>query len=54
MDLIAKAVRNEFVSIYSQPVLRNWADQIGAVFDESIMKNTLDINDVQASPYFFC
>ena len=54
MDLIAKAVRNEFVSIYSQPVLRNWADQIGAVFDDSIMKNTLDINDVQASPYFFC
>jgi len=27
---------------------------LGVEFDESVMLNTLDINDVQQSSYFFC
>jgi len=54
MDEMGKKIRDEFVKIYSEPVLENWAKEIGVDFDESIMKNTLDINDVQASSYFFC
>lgn len=54
MDRMGEAIRNKFVEIYSQPVLRNWADQLGVEFDESVMLNTLDINDVQQSSYFFC
>lgn len=54
MDEMGKAIRDKFVEIYSQPVLRNWAEQLGVEFDESVMQNTLDINDVQNSSYFFC
>jgi DNA-directed RNA polymerase len=54
MNDLAEAIRDKFVEIYSQPVLRNWAEQLGVEFDESVMINTLDINDVQGSSYFFC
>lgn len=54
MDMMGEAIRNKFVEIYSQPVLKNWADQLNASFDEDVMQNTLDINDVQSSAYFFC
>jgi DNA-directed RNA polymerase len=54
MDELAAAIRDKFVEIYSQPVLRNWSEQLGIEFDKSVMINTLDINDVQESSYFFC
>ena len=54
MDGMAAAIRDKFVEIYSQPVLKNWAEQLGMEFDDSVMINTLDINDVQNSAYFFC
>ena len=54
MDEIAAAIREQFVAIYTQPVLERWADEIGVDFDHSIMVNTLDINQVTASSYFFC
>ena len=54
MDGMAVAIRDKFVEIYSRPVLKNWAHQLGMDFDESVMINTLDINDVQNSAYFFC
>jgi len=54
MDDMAVAIRDKFVEIYSQPVLKNWAETLGVPFDESVMINTLDINDVQNSAYFFC
>ena len=54
MDRMGEAIRDKFVEIYSEPVLKNWADQLNADFDESVMQNTLDINDVQNSAYFFC
>jgi DNA-directed RNA polymerase len=54
MDDMGAAIRDNFVEIYSQPVLKEWATQLGVDFDESVMLNTLDINDVQESAYFFC
>ena len=48
------SIRDKFVEIYKQPVLKDWAEQIGVEFDSSVMKNTLNINDVQSSAYFFC
>jgi DNA-directed RNA polymerase len=54
MDELAKAIRDKFVEIYSKPVLKDWAQQIGVEFDESVMINTLDISAVQDSSYFFC
>ena len=54
MDGMGTAIRDKFVEIYSQPVLKDWATQLGVDFDESVMLNTLDINDVQESAYFFC
>jgi DNA-directed RNA polymerase len=54
MDSMAASIRDKFVEIYSKPVLKDWAEQLGQPFDESVMINTLDINDVQSSAYFFC
>jgi DNA-directed RNA polymerase len=54
MDSMGSAIRDKFVEIYSQPVLKDWSGQLGVDFDESVMLNTLDINDVQQSSYFFC
>jgi DNA-directed RNA polymerase len=54
MDDMGSAIRDKFVEIYSQPVLKDWSRQLGVDFDESVMLNTLDINDVQQSSYFFC
>jgi len=54
MDDMGSAIRDKFVEIYSQPVLKDWSTQLGVDFDESVMLNTLDINDVQQSAYFFC
>ena len=54
MEEMAAAIRDKFVEIYSKPVLKDWAEQLGVPFDESVMINTLDINDVQNSAYFFC
>jgi DNA-directed RNA polymerase len=54
MDDMGSAIRDKFIEIYSQPVLKDWSRQLGVDFDESVMLNTLDINDVQQSAYFFC
>lgn len=54
MDKMGEVIRDKFVEIYSQPVLKDWATQLNADFDESVMQKTLDINDVQNSAYFFC
>jgi DNA-directed RNA polymerase len=50
---LSREIRDKFVEIYRQPILKDWAEQIGVAFDDSIMVNTLDINDVQDSLYFF-
>ena len=54
MDQMGTQIRDKFVEIYSQPVLQQWAESLGIEFDETVMQNTLNINDVQESSYFFC
>jgi DNA-directed RNA polymerase len=54
MDSINNRIREVFADLYGQPVLQQWADQIGASFDESVMINTLDINSSRCSPHLFC
>jgi len=54
MDQMGTQIRDKFVEIYSQPVLQQWAESLGVEFDETVMQNTLNINDVQESSYFFC
>jgi len=54
MNQMGTQIRDKFVEIYSQPVLQQWAESLGVEFDETVMQNTLNINDVQESSYFFC
>jgi DNA-directed RNA polymerase len=54
MDEMGSLIRDKFVEIYSKPILKDWSTHLGVDFDESVMLNTLDINDVQQSAYFFC
>lgn len=54
MNDLGTAIRDKFIEIYSQPVLKDWSTTLGIEFDEDVMQNTLDINDVQSSSYFFC
>ena len=54
MTMISKLVRQKFVDMYSTNILKDWCDQVEVTFDESVMVNTLDINQVLQSDYFFC
>lgn len=54
MDWVNTRIRQVFVEMYSQPILRNWANELGVQFDESVMLGTLDINEANSSPYLFC
>jgi hypothetical protein len=40
--------------IYKGDPLYDFADQLGLERPEHLMKNTLNIDDVNNSPYFFC
>jgi DNA-directed RNA polymerase len=48
------SIREVFVDMYSAPILRDWADQLGVAFDEDVMINTLDIKGALNSTYLFC
>jgi DNA-directed RNA polymerase len=54
LDWANTRIREVFVEMYSQPILRDWASQLGVGFDESVMINTLDIRDALNSTYLFC
>lgn len=54
MDDMAKEIRETFVEIYRQPVLERWATEVGVTVPPGLIQNTLDIELVNASPYFFC
>jgi DNA-directed RNA polymerase len=47
-------IRHHFVEMYKEPVLQNWADQVGVTIPDGLIKNTLDIEKVNDSDYFFC
>jgi DNA-directed RNA polymerase len=54
MDDISLRLREEFVKLYSRPVLREWSEQLGVPFDESVVIGDLDIQESLNAPYLFC
>jgi DNA-directed RNA polymerase len=54
LDELGSLIRNKFVEIYSQPVLKQWAERIGVTIPDDLIKNTLDLESVKESKYFFC
>ena len=40
--------------MYKAPVLQQWADQVDVQLDHDLIKNTLDVESVNQSTYFFC
>ena len=54
LDQMSIEIRHHFVEMYKEPVLQNWADQVGVTIPEGLVKNTLDITQVNDSKYFFC
>jgi len=54
MDDMAKAIRQEFAEMYKADVMQDWADEVGVDLPEELIQNTLDIESVNESLYFFC
>ena len=42
-----------FAEMYKAPVMQDWAEQVGVEMPEDLIKNTLDIDSVNQSTYFF-
>src|SRR5438874_10934179 len=58
VDLLHRVLREEFVRIYTEPVLQNFIDQQrkahpGIILPDPPQTGGLDIQQVLASPYFF-
>lgn len=54
LDQVSLDIREQFVRMYQQPVLRDWAAQLQVDFDESVIIGNLDITQSLNSPYLFC
>ena len=54
MEQMAKDIRMHFVEMYKEPILEDWANQVGVEIPLSLIKGTLDINKVNEALYFFC
>ena len=54
MDEMSHCIRQEFVEMYKSDPLQDLADQWGVLIPDGLMKNTLDIEQVNDSKYFFC
>jgi DNA-directed RNA polymerase len=47
-------IRDTFATMYAEPQLSNWADQLGVPMDPEVMINTLDPAEIRQSNYLFC
>jgi len=54
MDQLSRDIRLQFAEMYSENVLKDWADEVGVEIPQSLIKHTLDIEQVNDSLYFFC
>ena len=54
MDQMAKEIRLHFAEMYKADVLQDWADQVGVGLPDDLIQDTLDIESVNDSLYFFC
>jgi hypothetical protein len=50
---MASEIRLHFAEMYKADVLADWADQVGVELPPGLVKNTLDIESVNRSLYFF-
>lgn len=53
IDQINADIRMHFAEMYKAPVLKDWAAQVGVAMPDDLIKNTLDIDSVNQSTYFF-
>jgi DNA-directed RNA polymerase len=53
MHDMASDIRLHFAEMYKAPVMEQWAKDIGVELPEGLIKNTLDIDTVNQSLYFF-
>ena len=54
MEQIGNDIRMHHADISQGLPLEDWADQVGVIIPDGLMKNDLDIDEVLHSPYFFC
>lgn len=53
VPILNKNVREAYIELFSEPILKDWVGQLGLEFDESVMINDLDLNEVRESSYIF-
>lgn len=51
---LGSLIREKFIEIYSKPVLKEWAAERGVEIPDGLIQNTLDLDSVRESKYFFC
>ena len=54
MEQMSYEIRHHHAEMYKGLPLVDWANQVGAVIPEGLIKGDLDMDDVLTSPYFFC
>lgn len=54
MDEMMEGIRLHHAEIYKGKPLEDWAEQQGVEIPEGLIKDTLDLDLVNESPYFFC
>ena len=54
MEQMSVWVRHYFAWMYEQPVMQQWANEVGVTLPSDLIRNTLDIEQVNQSIYFFC
>lgn len=54
MKQMGVEIRFHFAEMYRQNVLEDWAAEVGVQVPEGLIENTLDIESVNESTYFFC
>lgn len=56
IPILNKNIRESYVELFSKPILKDWVKQVAPHLEEevdSVMLNTLDLNDVLTSKYIF-
>ena len=54
MGQLSRDIRTHFAEMYKDTVLEDWAEQVGVTVPQSLIKGTLEIDQVNGSIYFFC
>lgn len=52
-EALSRNVRLSYKELFEQDILKDWTEQLGLEWDESVMINTLNLDDVIKSEYIF-